>query len=122
MQTPSPRRLRQQGASFFELIFWAIVISFLALVAVKTLPTLNEYFTIQGAIRKVMAGNPGSIPEIRTAFERQKTIEYSITSISGNDLEIEQGKDGFVVSFGYDKEIELIAPVYLLIKYRGASR
>jgi hypothetical protein len=27
-----------------------------------------------------------------------------------------------VIRFAYDKELELIAPVYLLIKYEGRSR
>ena len=30
--------------------------------------------------------------------------------------------DQIVVSFAYDKEIELFGPVYLLIKYSGSSR
>jgi hypothetical protein len=38
--------------------------------------------------------------------------------ISGNDLEIEAVGDGFRVSFAYDKEVEIMDPVFLLIKYR----
>ena len=62
------------------------------------------------------------MPEIRAAFERQKEIEYSITSITGKDLEITKENDKVVISFAYDKEIELMAPVYLLIKYEGRSK
>lgn len=112
----------QRGLTLFGLLFWAIAISFLGLVTVKVLPTLNEYFTIQRAIKTVMAENPTSIPAIRVAFEKQKAIEYAISTIGGKDLDIQQDGDSFTVRFAYDKEIELIDPVYLLIKYHGGNR
>ena len=62
------------------------------------------------------------MPEIRSAFDKQKDIEYSITSISGKDLDITKENDKVVVRFAYEKEIELIDPVYLLIKYEGRSQ
>ena len=61
------------------------------------------------------------MPEIRAAFERQKEIEYSITTISGKDLTITKENDKVVVTFAYDKEIELVKPVFLLIKFEGRS-
>ena len=113
---------RQRGITLFGLLFWAIVISFLGVVTVKVLPTLNEYFTIKRAVKKIMDEGPNSVPAIRAAFDRQKTIEYAITTIDGKDLEIEANGDQFTVRFAYDKEIELVQPVFLLIKYRGGSR
>ena len=62
------------------------------------------------------------MPEIRAAFERAKDIEYSIQSITAKDLTITKENDKVVVSFAYDKEIELIKPVYLMIKYEGRSK
>ena len=112
----------QRGITLFGLLFWAIFISFFAYVAVVTLPTVNEYWTIKRAVEKIAASNPSTVAEARAAFERQKEIEYSITAISGNDLEITKENDKVVVSFAYDKEIELFPPVYLLIKYEGRSK
>ena len=54
--------------------------------------------------------------------EKTKEIEYSIVSVSGKDLEISTVNEKVVIAFAYDKEIELMAPVYLLIKYEGRSR
>jgi hypothetical protein len=113
---------RQRGFSLFGMLFWAILIAFVALVTVKVLPTMNEYFTIQRSIKKVIDEQPTSIPAFRTAFDRQKSIEYAISTIDGKDLDIELDGDKFKVRFAYDKEIELIEPVFLLIKYRGGSR
>jgi hypothetical protein len=40
------RRKDQRGITLFGLMFWAIVVGFLALLTMRVLPTLNEYFTI----------------------------------------------------------------------------
>jgi hypothetical protein len=112
----------QRGVTLFGLMFWAIVVGFGALIGMKVLPTLNEYFTIQKAVTRLAAGNATTVPEIRASFEKTKDIEYSITSISSKDLNITKENDKVVISFAYDKEIELIKPVYLLIKYEGRSK
>ena len=110
----------QRGFTMFGLLFWAIVVGMLALLAMRVLPALNEYFTIKRTVNKISTEGT-TVPEIRTAFERQKTIEYSIQTISGKDLNITKENDKVVVSFAYDKEIELVKPVYLLIKFEGRS-
>jgi Domain of unknown function (DUF4845) len=110
----------QRGFTMFGLLFWAIVVGFVALIGMRVLPALNEYFTIKRAINKITSEG-ATVPEIRTAFERQKDIEYAITTISGKDLNITKENDKIVVSFAYDKEIELMNPVFLLIKFEGRS-
>jgi len=115
-------RKDQRGITLFGLMFWAIVVGFLALLTMRVLPTLNEYFTIQKAVKKIATEGGTTVPEIRNAFEKQKEIEYSIQSISGKDLVITKENDKVIVSFAYDKEIELMKPVYLLIKYEGRSK
>jgi hypothetical protein len=112
----------QRGVTLFGLMFWAIVVGFVALVVMKVLPTLNEYFTIQKAVNKLAKEGGTTVPEIRAAFERTKDIEYSIQSITAKDLSITKENDKVVISFAYDKEIELMKPVYLLIKYEGRSK
>jgi len=112
----------QRGVSLIGLLFWAIVIGFVVYVAIRVLPTLNEYFTIQQAINKIVASKPTTVGEVRQQFDKQKDIEYSIASISGKDLDITKENDRVVIRFAYNKELELIAPVYLLIKYEGRSR
>jgi hypothetical protein len=115
------RASAQRGVSLIGLLFWAIFIGFFGYVLIRVLPTLNEYFTIQRAVNKIAASNPTTVGEIRTQFDKQKDIEYSISSISGKDLDITKENDRIVIRFAYDKELELIAPVYLLIKFEGRS-
>ncbi len=115
-------RWGQRGVTLFGLLAWAIVVGFVALIVMKVLPTMNEYFTIQKAVNKIAQEGGKTVPEIRAAFERTKDIEYSISSISAKDLKITKENDKVVISFAYDKEIELMSPVYLLIKYEGRSK
>jgi hypothetical protein len=115
-------RGRQRGVTLFGLLFWAIVIGFLAYIVLRVFPSVNEYLTIQRAINKIAASEPGTVPEARAAFDRQKDVEYSISSISGQDLDITKENERVVISFAYDKEIPLYGPVFLLIKYEGHSR
>ncbi len=111
---------RQRGVTLFGLLFWAVIVGFLALIGMRVLPALNEYFTIKRTVAKIATGGK-TVPEIRSDFEKQKDIEYSIVSISGKDLVVTKENEKVVVSFAYDKEVELVKPVFLLIKFEGRS-
>ena len=116
----SPRR--QRGVTLFGLVFWALLVTFTAYVLVRSLPTVLEWRTIQGTIDKIAATQPATVAEVRVAFDKQKDIEYSITSIGGKDLTVTKENDRVVIGFAYDKEIALYGAVYLLIKYEGRSQ
>jgi Domain of unknown function (DUF4845) len=115
-------RSAQRGVTLFGLLFWAVIVGFAALIGMRVLPTVNEFFTIQRAVNKIAVEGGSTVPEIRNAFQRQKDIEFNITSIDAKDLDITKENDKIVVRFAYDKEIELMAPVYLVIKYEGRSK
>lgn len=112
----------QRGVTLIGLLFWAILVGFVGYVLVRAVPTINEYTTIQRAVDKIAASPPATVGEIRAAFDRQKDIEYSISSISGRDLDISKENDKVVIRYAYQKEIELVAPVFLLLKYEGHSK
>jgi Tfp pilus assembly protein PilX len=120
MRMPSSRRPR--GVTLISLLFWAIVVAFGALIAVRVVPTVNEYSTIQRAVQKIAQASPSTVAEARSAFEKQKEIEYSISSISGKDLVVTKENDKVVIRFAYDKEVPIFEPVFLLIKYSGEGR
>ena len=113
-----PRR----GITMIGLLLWAIVVAFVALIAVRVLPTLNEYSTILRAVQKIAQSEPASVAAARDAFSKQTEIEYSISSISAKDLQVTKENDKVVIRFAYDKEVEIFEPVFLLIKYRGEGR
>jgi hypothetical protein len=117
------RTLRaERGITLIGLLLWAIVVAFVALIIVRVLPTINEYSTILRAVQNIAKADAGNVAAVRAAFEKQKEVEYSISSIGGKDLQVTKENDKLVVRFAYDKEVELFSPVFLLIKYRGEGR
>ena len=120
LRTRTARRPR--GLSLIGLLLWAIVVAMVALVVVRVVPTINEYSTIQRAVKKIAQDQPATVAEARKAFDRQKDIEYSISSISGADLVVTKENEKVVIRFAYDKEVPLFEPVYLLIKSSGEGR
>ena len=118
----SLRRGRQRGVTMFGLLFWGIIVAFFGYLLVRALPTVNEYATIQRTVDKIAREDPVSVAQARQAFDRQKDIEYSISSISGKDLLVTKEDDKVVIGFAYEKEIPIMGPVYLLLKYEGRSR
>ena len=113
---------RQDGVTLLGLLMWAIVVGFAALIVMKVLPTIVEYSTISKAVNKIAAEGLTTVPEIRAAFDRQREIDYNVTAVSGKDLEVTKENDKVVIRFAYNKEVEIMAPVFLLIKYQGSSR
>jgi hypothetical protein len=115
-------RSAQRGLTLFGLMFWALAAGFVGYLLVRVLPTVNEYVTIQRAIDKIAADQPATVAEARTSFDRQKDVEFSISAISGKDLEVTKENDRVVLAFAYDKEIPVMGPVFILIKYEGRSK
>lgn len=115
-------RQRQQGVTLFGLMFWSLLIGFGAYVVIRVFPTVNEYLTVQSTVEKIARANPATVAEARLAFDRQKDIEYSITSISGKDLTVTKENDIVVIGYAYDKLVPIYGPVFILIKYEGRSR
>jgi hypothetical protein len=112
----------QRGLTLMSLLFWGVIVAFLATVAIKVLPTVLEYYTVQKVLDRIVTNNPSTVPAVRAEFDRATQIEYSIQSISSKDLLVTKENDKLVISFAYDKQIPVAGPVYLLIKYEGRSR
>ena len=113
---------KQGGVTLLGLLVWAIIIGAFALLGMRVLPTVIEYSTIMKAVNKIAAEGLTTVPEIRAAFEKQREVDYNVTAITGKDLEVTKENDKVVIRFAYNKEVEIVSPVYLLIKYQGSSR
>lgn len=116
-----PRHLR--GVTMVGLVFWAVVVVMVALLVMKVVPAVTEYRTVLSMVNKVAQSGGDTIPEIRAAFEREKQVQYGVESVSASDLDISKNDEGrVIVSFAYEREVELVDPVYLLLKFKGQSR
>jgi Tfp pilus assembly protein PilE len=113
-------RKQQRGITFVGMVFVGLVVAVIGLVSAQIVPTYVEYMTIQRAAQRA-ADSGTTVAEIRAAFDRTKQIEY-FTAISGRDLQVSKVNDRVIVEFAYAKEIHLVGPAYLLLKYQGRTR
>jgi hypothetical protein len=110
---------RQRGISFIGLLFVAIVIACVGVVAAQVIPTLIEWQAIDKAANKAKEGT--TVPEVRAIFDRAQAID-DFHSVAGKDLEVQKVGDKVVVSYAYTREIHLFGPAWLVLKYKGQSR
>jgi hypothetical protein len=114
------RKSRQRGISFIGLVFVASILAMAGVVAAQVFPTAIEFFAVQKAVQK--AANEGQTPaEIRSIFDKAGQID-DIKSMASKDLDISKQGDKVVVSFSYEREIHLVGPAFLTLKYEGRSK
>ena len=110
---------KQRGVSFLGLL---VVGAFLArggVIAAQVFPTFLEYQAIGKAANKASMGS--TVPEVRSLFDKQSAVD-DFKSVSGKDLEVTKDGDKIIVSFAYQREIHLVGPAYLVLKYAGRSK
>lgn len=110
---------QQRGLTFFGLLFVGIFLAFAGVTLAQVVPTYIEYMAVQKAVKKAAEGT--TVAEVRTIFDKAAQID-DITTIAGKDLEVGKQGSTVVVSFSYAREIHLVGPAYLVMKYSGSSQ
>ncbi|MCU0925552.1 MAG: DUF4845 domain-containing protein [Hydrogenophaga sp.] len=110
---------QQQGLTFLGLLVVGILLAFAGVVLAQVVPTFIEFKAVEKAVQKASAGT--TVAEVRSLFDKASQID-DIKSISGKDLEVGKEGDRVVVSFAYTREIHLVGPAFLLMKYEGRSQ
>lgn len=111
-----------RGLTLIGLMTWAILVGFVGYILVRAVPTVTEFYAIQRIVDRVAAEPAATVAGIRAAYDKHRDIDQTISSVTGKDLDITKENDKVVISFAYEKEIDLVGPVYLLIKYSGRSK
>ncbi|MEN9435393.1 MAG: hypothetical protein RIR09_48 [Pseudomonadota bacterium] len=112
-------RSRQRGISFFGLIFVGALLAMAGVVAAQIFPTYVEYQAISKAANKAKEG--ASPAEVRSIFDKQSEVD-DFKSVTGKDIEVTKEGDKVVVAFAYQREIHLVGPAWLTLKYAGRSK
>ena len=110
---------KQRGITFFGFVFVGAVVGISGVIAAQVFPTVLEYQMVQKAVNKSQEGS--SVVEVRNIFEKATAID-NITSIQAKDLEVTKEGDKVVVRFAYEREIHLVGPAWLTLKYAGRSK
>lgn len=114
-------RRPQRGLSLIGLLLSAALVIAVVLAGLRVVPTVLEFFAIRSAVEKVATSGAATPRDIQVSFDRYAAVD-DIESITGRDLLIERVDGGLVVSFSYEKRVDLFGPVALLIHYHGSSR
>lgn len=110
---------QQQGLTFFGLLIVGILLAYTGVILAQVAPTFIEYVAVQKAVDKAAAGS--TVAEVRSLFDKASQID-DIHSIAGKDLTVGKEGDRVVVSYAYVREIHLVGPAHLVMKYEGRSK
>ncbi len=110
---------KQRGLSLIGLIFVLGIVALIAMLGIKVVPTVVEFFNVKKAIVAAKQG-ANSPAEVRAAFDKQADVGY-IDAISSKDLVITNTNGDLEVSFAYTKKIPLVGPASLLLEYEGTT-
>lgn len=110
---------QQQGLTFFGLLVVGVLLAYTGVILAQVAPTYIEYLAVKKAVDKAAAGS--TVAEVRSIFDKAAQID-DIRTIAGKDLTVGKEGDRVVVSFAYAREIPLVGPAHLVMKYEGRSR
>jgi|SRR5450830_394332 len=115
---------KQRGITFIGLVLMIAGGLFIAIIAMKLIPSYIEFFAVKKAIARISNDsefNNMTKTEIADAFQKSASIDY-ISSISGKDLSVTKNESGKqVISAEYQKVIPLVANVSALIDFSASS-
>ena len=115
-------RNRQRGLSLMGLIFGAIVLIFVLLLGMKTLPPWLEFYTAKKHITQIaQEQRAGTVGDVRRAWQLKTAIE-DVPSVSDKDLEVTKDGGEIVISFAYRKEVPLFANVGVYMDFAASSK
>jgi uncharacterized protein DUF4845 len=115
-------RNRQRGVSLMGLILGSVVLIFVLLLLMKTLPPYLEFFTAKKFINQIaQEQRGGTILDIKKAWQLKTAIE-DVTSITERDLEITKEGGEVVISFAYRKDVPLFANVGVYLDFAASSK
>ena len=109
----------QRGLTFFGLLLIGGLLAVIGVITAQVVPTAIEYQAVIKAANKASEGN--TVAEVRSTFDKAAAID-DIKSVSGKDIDVTKEGDKIVVSFAYQREIHLVGPAFLTLKYGGRSR
>jgi hypothetical protein len=104
------------------LIVWCVIIGATALVGMKVVPKVVDFYKIKKIVASTALSADGkTVTEIRDIFERYANVD-GITTIMPDDLDISKEGGSVIVAFAYETRIPLFLNASLLLDFQGASR
>ncbi len=123
MQSIAQLKNNQRGLSMIGFLFVAVVLVFVAMLAMKLVPAYIEFFSVKKIL--VTMGQDASLrsktnTEIRSDFSKRANAAY-VEAVEPGDLTIERSSGGTVVSVEYEFRTKLLGNVSLLVDFSANS-
>jgi len=112
---------KSRGFSVWTLLIVIVVLICGILPAVKSIPSVLEYFSVRRAVT-FAKDHAANRKEVAGYFDKQAQIDQ-ISSVKGEDLDVQEDEAGRVraIDFSYRTEIPVYGAVSLLITYSGTQ-
>ncbi|MFJ5381489.1 DUF4845 domain-containing protein [Cupriavidus sp. CER94] len=102
------------------LVVVALVLA-IALPALKSIPSMLEYFSVKRAT-SYAKDRSSNRKDVAANFDKQAQID-NISSIRGEDLDVNEDETGRIRSIGFEyrTEVKIYGPLSFLITYSGTQ-
>jgi uncharacterized protein (UPF0248 family) len=114
---------KQQGLSMPGFLVTAIVLIFVAVLAMRLIPAYMQDGTIKEVFNAV-AHDPdmknATIRDIQIAYSKRASVQ-DITAIKLDDVVIDKNDSGIALSASYQVKIPLVANISLLLEFNPHS-
>lgn len=117
---PLSLRRPARGLGLIGLLLVISLGAMAAVLALRAAPLVGERLTIQRTLQRIASQGLESEAAIRAAFDKQRQVDAAIVSLDGRDLEIRRADGRFLIDYAYEKELPLVEPVSLLIRFHGS--
>jgi len=114
---------RQRGLTMIGFLFVAVVLVFLAMLAMKLVPAYIEYFSVKKVLSSM--GQESDIKsksnaEIRTDFANRASVAY-VTVVKPEDLSVDRRDGTPVISANYTFRTKLFGNISLVADFSASS-
>jgi hypothetical protein len=113
----------QRGLTMTGLLFFALLLGFVAYTASRLLPAYLDYWAVKKALVD-MSRDPSlsgaGLAAYRDAFDKRLYVS-NITDVGRKDLEMEKRKDGVRLMASWTVRKPFIGPVNLCLDFKADS-
>jgi Tfp pilus assembly protein PilV len=114
---------KQRGLSMIGFLFMAVLLIFVAMLAMKLVPAYIQFFSVKQILTTMgndTATKSMSNAEIRNSFAKRAEVGY-VTAVEPDDLSIERSGGKMLISADYVYRTPLIANISLVVDFSAAS-
>ncbi|KAI3589859.1 putative transmembrane protein [Cupriavidus sp. U2] len=112
---------KSRGFSLGSMLVVVALVLAIALPALKSIPSMLEYFSVKRAT-SYAKDRSSNRKDVAANFDKQAQID-NISSIRGEDLDVNEDETGRIRSIGFEyrTEVKIYGPLSFLITYSGTQ-